>query len=354
VTGPITAAARLSLAAWVKAVNATGGIACHPVVLFAADDGSDPARAASLVQELVEQKHIQALAAVSSPLSLQGILGGIAKAKIPVIGGDGGAPDWNTNPLLFPTGAALIGDIRGALHQVISTGSKDLGLMYCIESSQCTTLAKAVTPEATKLGGSIAYSSAVSLAQPDFTAQCQNAKNAGVKAIFMAMDGGSIVRVARSCGLIGYHPQFVTSGLVVSPQDTQNPELRRDNLVTANSVAPWMLNDTPGQRGFHAALAAYAPKLVPDAQSIQAWAAGKLLEAAVRNAAADPQRPVTTADILAGLGKVRAETLDGLIPPITFKPGQSGAPLIDCTYYALLTDTGWTAPDGSRPTCLKG
>jgi len=115
-----------------------------------------------------------------------------------------------------------------------------------------------------------------------------------------------------------------------------------------------MLDDNQGQRDFHAALARYTPQLTPDADAICAWAAGRLLEAAVRDLGPTARAaPITTADLFAGLGRIHQETLGGLTPPMTFTPAQSAAPLIDCVYFELLTDKGWTATS-SQPRCTTG
>jgi branched-chain amino acid transport system substrate-binding protein len=238
------------------------------------------------------------------------------------------------------------------LQQTINAGNTNLGLLYCVEASVCTNASKVIDTEVKKTAARLTYTSAISLTQPDFTAQCQNAKNAGVQALGMAMDGASIGRVARSCAAINYHPQFVTNGLVLSPQNAADPDIRRNTLSSSSAVAPWMRDDTPGQREYHAALAKYAPDLIPDAESITAWTAGRLMEAAVRGLGGKARTaPLTTADLLAALATVHDETLDGLIPPMTFTLGQKEAPAIGCVYFELLTDRGWTA-QGSKPQCL--
>jgi branched-chain amino acid transport system substrate-binding protein len=351
VAGPITASARTALATWVQDVNSRGGLACHPVVLYALDDGADPAKAAAQVQEL-QNKGVQALVAVFDPLGFAGLRSGVEKAKMPVIGGDGIDFGWNESPYLFPVGAGLLGAVRGAIHQTVASGKTNLGLLYCVEASACTNGAKIIPPEVEKAGAKMTYESAISLTQTDFTAQCQSAKNAGVQALGMAMDGASIGRVARSCAAINYHPQFVTNGLVLSPQNALDPDIRKNTLSSSSAVAPWMLSDTPGQREYQAALKKYAPSLVPDANSIYAWTSGKLVEAAVDGlGAAARSKPLTTAEIMAGLGTVKKNNLGGLTPPITFTAGQAKAPLINCVYYELLSDKGWTATS-SKPFCL--
>ncbi len=354
VTGPITASARTSLAAWAQDVNARGGVACHPVQLFAVDDGGDPARGSALVQQLVQSKKVQALVGTFDALGFQGILGAAEKYKIPLIGGDGIDFKWNQSPYAFPAGAGLLGAVRGSLQQTIAAGKLNLGLLYCVEASVCTSGSKIIQEEVAKTKAKLTYTSAVSLTQPDFTAQCQAAKNAGVEAMGMAMDGASIGRVARSCASVNYHPQFITSGLVLSQQNAEDPAIRKNTLSSASSVAPWMETnqETPGQREYHAALKKYAPSADRSAASIYGWAAGKMVEAVVANLGADARaKPITTADLMTGLGKFSKETLDGLTPPMTFKPGQKSAPLIRCVYFTLLSDKGWTATRGSTPVC---
>ncbi len=352
VSGPITINARTALAAWVQDVNSRGGVACHPVQLFAVDDGGDPAKASALVQQLVQEKKVQAIVGVFDPLGFKGIVSTVERLKVPVIGGDGIDFAWNESPYVFPTGAGILGSIRGAIKQTVSSGKKNLGLLYCVEASVCTNGAKIIPPEVEKAGGKLTYSAAISLTQPDFTAQCQAAKNAGVEAMGMAMDGASIGRVARSCASINYHPQFVSNGLVLSPQNAEDPIVRKNTLSSSSPVAPWTEKDTPGQQGYHAALTKYAPNSAPSGSSIQTWAAGKLLEAVVAKlGAAASSNPITTADLMTGLGKISKETLGGLTPPFTFSPGQKFSPQIECTYFTLLNDKGWTAPRGSKPVC---
>lgn len=354
VTGPLTAGARTALAAWAKDVNARGGLACHPVVLYAADDAADPARAAAAVQNLVQTKSVQALVGTFSTLTQTGLNRGVERAGIPVVGGDLLDASWNSHPNLFPQGGAVASLIRGSIQQTVGAGRTKLGLLYCVESSVCTNGAKLIERATPELGGELVYSAPVSLTQPDFTAQCQNAENAGAQALGLAVDGSAMGRVARSCAALGYHPQFLGSNLTISLKQSEDPIIRENTMSTANSNAPFMRTDTVGQREYRAALRRYVPGLTPDGPSMAAWAAGKLMEAAIAGLGAEARtNPITTETIFKGLGTIRNETLDGLAPPITFSPGQRAAPPIDCTFFALLTEQGWTAKN-SKPVCTAG
>uniref|UniRef100_UPI0018437959 ABC transporter substrate-binding protein n=1 Tax=Sporichthya sp. TaxID=65475 RepID=UPI0018437959 len=353
VFGPITASGRTAMAVWVKHVNAAGGLACHPVNVYAVDDGGDPSRGAALIGELVSQHQVQALVGVIS-LALPRMMGAIERSKLPVVGGDMVAPSWFAHPQMFPQGGGLNAIIDGALKQAIANKKLKHGLLYCVESSICTQVAKDLPPRAKAQGAEVVYSSPVSLTQTDFTAQCQNAKNAGVDAFGMAVDGSGIARVARSCAALGYFPQFVTGGGIISAAQARDPGMRKNTVSTSSSNAPWMLTDTPGQREYAQALARYAPGLETDGPSMVAWAAAKLFEAAIERLGDGARSaPITTANIFTGLGKIKNDTLDGLSPPITFSPGQKAAPELNCVYFELLTPAGWTAPKGSTPVCTQ-
>lgn len=352
IAGPITASARTTMAVWAKDVNARGGIACHPVVLYQQDDGSESSKSAAVVQDLVQNKKVAALVGNFVVLSMSGFRSGVEAQKIPSVGGDVLSEDWNDSAYMFPQGAGINSVTFGLIKQSVGEGKTKLGLLYCVEASACTTAAKSITNQSKQAGADLVYSSAISLTQTDFTAQCQNAKNAGVQALGLAMDGSAMGRVARSCAAIGYHPQFGASGLTISPAQAEDPILRGNTMATASVNAPWTLNDTPGLQEYNRAMKTFAPNLPPDAVSIAAWSSGKLFEAAI--AALGPAArtgPITTEMVLTGLGKIKKETLGGLAPPISFSPGQKKAPPINCVFYELLTTKGWTAPRGSKPVC---
>lgn len=354
VFGPLTGSARTAMAIWVQHINARGGLACHPIELHAADDGGDPSRGSALVGELVTKFKIQALVGMLS-LALPGMVGAIEKSKLPVVGGDMVSDPWFTHPQFFPQGGGLRAIVDGALKQAVDDGRTVHGLLYCVEVGVCGAVAKMLPERAEVVGAKIVYTSPVSLTQTDFTAQCQNARNAGVEAFGMAVDGSAIARVARSCAALNYFPQFVTGGGVVSSAQAKDPGIRRNTMSTASSNAPWFLTDTPGQREYADALKRYAPGMETDGPSMIAWAAGKLFEATLERLDDSVRtRPVTTADIFTGLGRIKKETLDGLSPPLTFSPGQKAAPDIPCVYFELDTEKGWTAPHGSKFICTGG
>jgi branched-chain amino acid transport system substrate-binding protein len=339
------------MAVWVRDVNARGGLACHPVVLYQRDDGADPSRSSAEVQELVQHDHVIALVGAFVPLSMTGFSSAVTAHHVPVVGGDSLAFDWQTNPNLYLQGGGLSAQIAGMLNRLVAQHKTKLGLLYCVEASTCSLGSKLIAEEAKKAGADLVYSSPVSITQTDYTAQCQNAKAAGVQVLGTAMDGASIARVARSCASLGYYPQLAASAGVLGQEQARDPAIQRDTLATSSVNVPWMLDDTPGQRVFHRALRTYGGAELADCNAIAAWAAGKLMEATVDAlGAAARTAPLTTELIRTGLTGLHNETLDGLAPPLNFTADRKEPP-VHCVYFEVDTTAGWIAPDGSKPVC---
>jgi branched-chain amino acid transport system substrate-binding protein len=354
VAAPISAATRTAAAVWAQDVNARGGLACHPVTLFSVDDGGDGARAAALVQQLQAEKRVIALVANSVVFSVTGFRSAIEKVKLPAVGGDLVGPDWHESPYMFAQGASIFDQILGFLRQGSEMGKKKVGALYCVELSACSEgLAYAKAGGDKRAGVELVYESAISVTQPDFTAQCQNAKNAGVDQLVLGMDGSSMIRVARSCAALGYRPLLTGVGQSISLGQSTDANLRSFGLAVASGVAPWTEDDTPGVKAYRAAPARYAPSLQPDGSSISGWTAGKLMEAAIAGVAAKARSgPLTTALVMEGLGTIKNQDLGGLTAALTFTPDQKASKSSGCIFYELLGTGGWTAPRGSRKVCV--
>jgi branched-chain amino acid transport system substrate-binding protein len=203
-------------------------------------------------------------------------------------------------------------------------------------------------------GAELAYDAPVSVAQPDYTAQCLNARDAKVDLLTLALDGASITRVVRSCAAVGYRPLIGTGGGLLTPSAAADPTLRAFGAVTVSAEAPWTLSDTPGLREYHRALARWLPDQPADGASVMAWASAKLFEAAVAHLpGAAGSAPLTAASLLTGLGAIHTDSLGGLTGPLTFSPGEPRAISSGCIFFELLGPSGWTAPQGSRPVCVR-
>lgn len=356
--GAVGAGARPGLQVWAKDLNSRGGLACHPVQLIQVDDQSDPAKVTANVRDLVENKKVTALIDAYVPIAVGPYAEAAGKYKMPTIGGDNIDLLWNKDPYLFPVGASPLGTYLGSIKSAAESGKfTKFGMLYCVEATICGVLKQSATAKgglADQAGVKTVYIAPFSLTQPDFTSECQNMKNAGVEFAFVGGDGSAVSRVARACNSLGFNPVLSTVSLAAGSSVQADRLVASNGLYLGSFLAPFPANDVPGLKEYHAAFERYAPSVTLDGASMIAWSSGKLLEAAVNTLGAEARSgPLTTAMILKGLGNIKNETLKGLSPPMTFKPGQAFAPAINCYSVISLTarDEKFNAPEGTKFHC---
>jgi len=224
-------------------------------------------------------------------------------------------------------------------------------LLYCVEASICGVGHQNFPSMIAPSHGQLVFQQSVSLTQSSFTAECQNAKSAGVQILFMFVDGSAAQRVASSCKSVEFQPAYATASIATSPNALNDPNLKAAGIYIGNNEAPFVLDDTPGLKLFHQAFTQFYGGPPPDQSALKGWVSGQLFAAAVNALGATARSgPVTTAEVYQGLYTLKGETLGGLMPPMTYVKGQP-APLVNC--YTTIDDTsaGITAPGGSRFAC---
>lgn len=344
------------LAVWAQAVNARGGVQCHPVQVIAVDDQNDPQKAAAGAEDLIVNKKAVAIVGANVPLTISGLVRTVNKYKIPVIGGDGIDGGWQENQYLFPQGGTPLSAFGGAL----AAAKKDKGfdktfLLYCAEAAICTltnSSAKAKGGIAELAGVQLLGSQQVTLTQPDYTAACQNAKASGAQFLFVLVDAAAMRRVARSCNSIGFKVPIAGTAIDFTAESPKDPNLSAVGVYASAPVAAFPAMDTPALKLFHESFAKYIPGAGPDQSTIEGWTAGVLFEKTLA-AVADKARAgnVTTEMIYEGLYKLKDETVDGMGPGVTFRKG--GLPLLKPCYYVLtIKDGAYRAPFGSERFCF--
>ena len=347
IPGSVLANAQPMLQVWAKWVNAHGGLNGHPVRVISGDDGGDPSRNLSLVRTMVENDHAVAFIANMVPLSVSGSLDYLQQHQIPVIGGDVVTAQWNQSPMLFPQGTAIDNVILDMAAVAVKYGAPRIGVIYCAEAAfVCSNFNHVLVDSggAAKEGATVVYDAQVSLAQPDFTNECLQAKNKGVQTLVIATDPNSINRLSHSCAAQGFHPRYETASLAVSPVEQNNADLV--GMISPVQTFPWM-SSSAGASAYAQAVSTYDPGLVTSATTSEVWVAGLLVQRVSSFLTANP----ASADFLKGLWSLRNETLGGLAPPLTFSQGQP-APAASC-YFVVQMDSSqhWAAPNGLSTAC---
>lgn len=344
---------RTGLQMWAKDINARGGLQCHPVEVTSLDDGSDPARVTSNFTTLVNGKKVVAMMAIGTPVADTAAQSSAERLKVPVIGGDVLSPVWQKSPYLFPQGSSPVPTFAGGLKAAAgSKNAKHGGLLYCQEASICGLLYENWDYVASKAGVSKGIAKAVTITQPDYTAECQALKLDKVEAVYVAMDGSALRRLVRSCSALNYFPAYAISSLGVNADAASDPSLQKLDIWIGTANVPFPSTDTRGAKEFHAAVARFLPGQVLDQPMLSGWASGKLLEAALAKVSAEARSgPITSAMILKGLSLLKNETLDELAPPLNFPAGKP-APVVECYYGLAIKPGGFAAPLGGKRFCF--
>jgi branched-chain amino acid transport system substrate-binding protein len=335
---------------WVKAVNARGGVNGHPVKLLVADDNTDNARHRQLIQEFVEQKGVIAFVQNGEALTGSASVDYLKAKGVPVINSIGGNTYFYESPVHFPLVAHGEEFVKASLYNSADyakqKGVKRYGLIACTEAQVCndTDRLNGNADNVKAAGMELVYKSRASLAQPDFTAECIGARNAGVEILQIALDGNSVARVAASCARQNYKPLFSVFGAIAFDKMKDNPEL--DGLTVNANGFPYFTCGDPATAEFCEAQRKYGPVQVYGIGNSIGWTAGKAFELAAQNV---PDTP-TSASILDGMWTFNNETLGGLTHPLTFTKGQN-APRQACWWQLILSNGKWTAPGGMNVAC---
>lgn len=347
--GSIFKGAVTALQVWVKSVNEAGGLNGHPVRVFTMDDGGDPARSKANVQELVERRRVIAFIADFSLLTRGAHSQYLLERKIPVLGGEAATPEWTTRPNYFSVLSTAEVEVFGLLGDLKGLGKTKLAYVYCAESQECQNALGWIKKYGPDQGVQLVYSSQISVAQPDFTAECLAARNSGADVVFFAGDDATIMRGATSCVRQSYSPLFASASVMQTDRMAQSPAFGGSGMKMFGNQAifPWFLKTgTPGIQEFATRIAKYAQSANTDGAMATGWASAKLLEAALRSAPGN----VTSAEIFKGLWTLKNETLGGLIAPVSFSEGQPSAKG-RCWFPTAIQDGKWVAPQGAVPRC---
>jgi branched-chain amino acid transport system substrate-binding protein len=340
---------REGLTAWTRSVNANGGINGHPIVLKWYDDGGDPAKAQTLMQQLITQDHVIAFLQNISNVtqSWQSIP---TAARIPSIN----ANTLGQQGLVFSAGTTKAEYSNSYVKSAYATGARSFAFVYCAELTVCSDARNQAATQAEKLGMKFT-GYALSSSSPNYTAICLSLKAAGTQAVQLGVIPATIVRIADECAKQGVKPQYVIGATTISPVVAADPNL--EGTVVPLFDFPWFQNDTPASKAFQFALGRYTPKLTRDpavynANLSASWAVGQVFAAAAAHVGAHP----TSAQIVKGLFSLPSgSTFGGITPPETYKPS---APLTDvrqyqqppapCFFLIQLRGGKWGKPAGRK------
>jgi branched-chain amino acid transport system substrate-binding protein len=336
--------------AWVADVNARGGLAGHPVKITLIDDGADPARALAAARRLIEEEKVVAFLGTHAAVTLQATIRYIEEQGVPVLGSCGCNQVSDTSPMIFEAGVtAPTGNAWMHMLPLLQLSQRrSVALLYCREAQLCPIIADTIKKLAPQAGIDIRYEAGISLAQPDYTAEVIAARSAGADAAILVADNPTTMRVMSSARRQNY--DLVVS-VNHSAHDTRflafGPPV--EGVLTGSIVAPW--DASPKMADYRAAMDRWLPGSVKASLGAQTWVLGKLLEHLA------PQLPageLSSADILKALHSLDRETLGGIMPPTTYRPGVGHADTNQCTIPLTVSGGRFVPPKGETFACAPG
>jgi branched-chain amino acid transport system substrate-binding protein len=332
----------------VKWINENGGLNGHPIRLFVDDSNSDPNRYFAILKRMVEVDKVLAFVGHMSPLTVNAGDQYLREKGIPVVGGDGAHGLWFASPVLFFPGPSYFAMAVATAKYAVNIGTKKVAMLYCAEAQPCQVGHEALNSKLRKEKApelEIVYEAKVSLAQPDFSAECLQAKSKGAQAVILYIDAAAASRLTRSCLQQGYRPQWLQAPLTSAHPDDPN----NDGMATPIATFPWFLEETPAQRVFQEAIRRYNPTLVKNATTSVVWVSGQMLLEATKNL---PAENPTSRHIMEGMWTIKNNDFGGLLPePVTFTKDQP-SPDHPCYFIVAIKKGAYTAPLGSKPQCF--
>ena len=329
--------------AWASAVNAKGGLDGHQVQIVVKDDGYNPATSLADAQALVEQDHV--IAIFDNSDEDQAWETYVQKAKVPVFGATESDAGYQ-NPDFFPEGGTFnYSDGAGAV-AAHKAGIKTEAILYCAEVAICqesTEESKALLP---KLGMKLVYSTSISFAAPNYSAQCLAAKQSGAQSMAVGDASAIVTKVAENCATQGFKPIELSADGSVAIAWLGVPAMNGN--IDVQGDIPWFVHDGATDP-MYAALNKYAPGVTTGPNFgevvVQSWAAGVLLQEAAAKLSATP----TTTDIYNGLYALKGTTLGGLSAPITFHKGETASN--PCFFEMGIKDSKFVTLNGGKYFC---
>ena len=249
--------------------------------------------------------------------------------------------------MLFPAASGLANESSFTVKAAAAAGYTKMGLLYCVEDTTCQDGEQALINQGQAKADGIdpVYTSSFSITQPDFTAQCLDAQQAGATFIYFAGDGDSLVRMANDSAAQNYHPLYEGDSIAV------NAAVQNDSNLNGLHRRAEQL---PLGRCVHA-----GPAAIPaGSQDVRRQPAGLRLDHRPsgprgcwrwRPTSTSPPRrlPPSSSRVC---GASRATTSGGLSPPLTFTQGQPATPS-DCYFLMTLKSGQFVDDDNGNTQC---
>jgi branched-chain amino acid transport system substrate-binding protein len=330
---------------WASSVNASGGLKGHRVRIVMKDVGNETGADVTAAKALVSQEHVAAIFDFDTEDAAW--LPYAQSNDVPVISFTSAGSQ--SSPAAFPISIAQSAFAYALPALAKSAGSK-LGIVYCAEVPSCGGLGSLFKSYADELGLQIPVNIKISSSAPDYTAVCQQLKNAGVDSYVVIAGSAVLAKLADQCHQQGLKAVLVQNGAQSLPAWTTDPAF--DGLLVVDNFAPFFADDTSAHKAYRDALKTYASDMVDsvtdNSYSEAAYLDGMLVSAAAKNITGD----ITAKSLKDALYTLKGETLGGMIQPVTYQAGK--ATVLGCYFSWTVKGGQRVAENGDKYSCAPG
>ena len=332
--------------AWQEWVNANGGVNGHPVEIVFRDSANDPAKAAAVAKELVEQEGVISIAL--SDTSVEDAVGPyLQEQRVPVIGSFGFSSNvWGKLDNFFPLKTSVLAIVAGPVLAAKLDGATTFGAVVCAENSSCAQAEELYKPLMESMGIGYAGLAKAGFEEPSYTAQCLALMGNGADYIQINLTTVGATRLVKDCIDQGYTGTFgLANGTALASAMSELPA--EANVFGVIDGFPWWVTDGPAA-DFHAAMDAAGLTDADFGNSAETalWASLEMFRTVMADAPDAPTRD----DVFAAIYSVKDEDLGGLLPQtVTFSEGQV-APALDCFWYYRYSNGEFSMVEEDSPS----
>jgi len=330
--------------AWESWVNSHGGIKGHPVKVYIEDTASDAAKGLADMQDLVQNKHVIAYIP-DDPATDPALVPYSKQAGIAVMSVYNPYPIWNSTPGWFALGMTSVPYSTVAMLQIAKqAGKTSMAAVVCSEVAACAAADPVLKKNAPTYG--ITFDGTLTAAQtaPDYTAQCLALKGKGVQSVYLAMNASATATLYGNCTAQGLSPLLLPPLNAFGPADAT---IKGASVYSDQAAIPWYA-DVPATQTFKQAMQAAGVYSKADVLSTYIWATLEVFAQAASGLGDNP----TKEGFMQAMYQLKNVTAGGLIPPVSFTPGQP-SPISKCYYVAAVENGKFTMPQGTGYKCLQ-
>lgn len=340
----------------ISAINASGGVNGHPIVLTTCSTNNDPNVAAQCARSAVANPKVVAFTDDSTSFSAQ-IDAVLATAGVPLIGGIPFSAGDFTSKIAFNSNPGALGTPAEAIMVIKQLGGKKIGAPY-VDVPAGAGIKPLLEAIAGPLGGTVVGSVPIAINAGDVTPEAASVASAHPDGIIDALLTPQMVQFIKAYRQQGGSTPFVVGTNEISATTAQS------QLSGVNSklyAAGWFDLNSAGYKQYLSEMQKYQPKGLADNTDLTAaaWLGIHMFAMAAEKAnAASKGAALTRSELLSTMNSWSDFSLGGMTPPIDFTTPQAalGGNFIriqDPFYYPVQYKNGsWATMNNWSPVNL--